>query len=217
MIAGFELIISPNFITLMPQWVYFFEKKIPIRSDSGSVGSTRIKKTVRVKTMADTNVIATVDKHPALLAMVLDLDAKCFDSSSESSSDGESSDDDGVYILLGLVGIGGGGGGVKRKKARCEGYVDDVVSQYSQKEFRSHFRMSRSTFDVILGECSACYSEINICIDICIIHTHSGNYNRHHCEPNNQFDQFYICIATDVQYSNSNVVLHLQVTFVFKN
>jgi hypothetical protein len=35
-----------------------------------------------------------------------------------------------------------------RDPVRVEGYVPDVVNHYSDIEFKSHFRMKRSTFEV---------------------------------------------------------------------
>ncbi|XP_067132867.1 putative nuclease HARBI1 [Centruroides vittatus] len=38
----------------------------------------------------------------------------------------------------------------KRKRIRIENYVSDVVSMYSDKEFKSHFRLSRTTVEILL-------------------------------------------------------------------
>ena len=38
----------------------------------------------------------------------------------------------------------------KEETAKIEGFVEETMPMYSVDDFRSHFRMSRSTFDVSL-------------------------------------------------------------------
>lgn len=40
---------------------------------------------------------------------------------------------------------------VRIKHAKIINFVEDVVSQYSEEEFKSHFRMSRTTADELIG------------------------------------------------------------------
>jgi hypothetical protein len=39
----------------------------------------------------------------------------------------------------------------RQEKTRISNYVDAIVTGYAEKEFSSHFRLSRETFDSLLG------------------------------------------------------------------
>lgn len=66
-----------------------------------------------------------------------------------SDSSSSSDDDEDFGLVLGLDKSMG------RKRIRVMNYMSATLPNYSSTEFRSHYRLNKSTFDVLLGNKSA--------------------------------------------------------------